>query len=209
MVSFGHDFEVEFPVQITSDNAFSISMAGLFENIVVKFGNCGHYDLCAMTIERLENEISENRKHGRPFIGRPGLIISTQISTWILTIAIHWMNGEGYFSRLMPSSSASTLSGRPELILPESYYRETERELTNDRGYLEGGMVAFGESGRVPVNFYVPWRIRCDIELDALSGRPFYVEPGLVVVSEISRDALTSAVNQLAQEGYFDRLRPI
>jgi hypothetical protein len=40
------------------------------------------------------------------------------------------------------------------------------------------------------------------------AGRGYYAEPGLIVLDEVTNEAMTEAVNELWQEGYFERLKP-
>jgi hypothetical protein len=54
------------------------------------------------------------------------------------------------------------------------------------RGYFSGVTVELVDGLRYPVSFYDPVRLRETLETDVRWGNPFFTEPGLVVVPEVT-----------------------
>ncbi len=62
---------------------------------------------------------------------------------------------------------------------------------------------------RYGLTFYDPVRLAQTLEDDAQSGQPYFAEPGLVVLPEVSTAAIQAAVPGLLRAGYFDSLKPL
>ncbi len=102
----------------------------------------------------------------------------------------------------------ATTTPFPEVVYPDGFDERWEYEMTA-RGYL-GSVTVRTEGGlRFQVNFYDPVRLAQDLACEAESGRPYLAEPGLIVVPEVTTDAIRKAVEGLAKEGFFEALRPI
>lgn len=94
------------------------------------------------------------------------------------------------------------------LIFPEWYDARCEYE-TPLKGYLSDVEVHLEGGARYKLYFTDPIRLRQTLEDDAASGRPYYTEPGLVVLPEVTTEAVRQAVSGLEREGYFRHLKPI
>lgn len=77
------------------------------------------------------------------------------------------------------------------------------------RGYLSHVLVQVGGGRLYPVVFYDPVRLGQDLEELAARGRPFLAEPGMIVVHEVTPEAMRTAAQGLAAEGFFDRMTPV
>ena len=77
------------------------------------------------------------------------------------------------------------------------------------RGYLSHVMVELDEGRLYPVFFYDVVRLQQDLDESAMHGRPFIADPGMIVVEEITPEAMKHAVEQLSREGFFDHLTAI
>jgi hypothetical protein len=77
------------------------------------------------------------------------------------------------------------------------------------RGYLSHVLVQLGEGRLYPLFFYDAIRLQQDLEESAKHGRPFIADPGMIVLQEITLDAMKQAVEQLNGEGFFDHLAPL
>jgi hypothetical protein len=66
-----------------------------------------------------------------------------------------------------------------------------------------------GEGRLYPLFFYDAIRLQQDLEESSKHGRPFVAEPGMIVLREITLDAMKRAVEQLGREGFFDHLTPL
>ena len=77
------------------------------------------------------------------------------------------------------------------------------------RGYLSHVLVELGENCLYPLFFYDAVRLQQDLEERARLGHAFVADPGMIVLPEITRDAMRHAVEQLSREGFFDSLTPL
>ena len=95
----------------------------------------------------------------------------------------------------------------PRLLFGDGHDERSKDEMT-DRGYVSNVYVET-ERGRYPVYFSDPTRLRQDLESEAQWGRPYFAEPGLIVVPEVTVEAMTKAIEALHGDGYFDHLQPV
>jgi hypothetical protein len=75
------------------------------------------------------------------------------------------------------------------------------------RGYLSHAFVELEDGACCPVVFYDPIRLQQDLEVESSEGRAFIAEPGMVVVSEVTLENMTNAVECLFKQGYFNSFR--
>ena len=102
----------------------------------------------------------------------------------------------------------ATVPERPVLVLPEHWDERAAFE-TPLRGYLEGAVVQLADGARYSVYFYDPVRLGQDLADHVRLGRPFFAEPNLIVVPEVTEAAMQAAVEKLAGEGYFQHLKSL
>ena len=76
-----------------------------------------------------------------------------------------------------------------------------------DRGYLSHVLVQLDER-LYPICFYDSIRLQQDMEQSALHGRAFVADPGMIVLSDITMDAMQEAVQRLCDEGFFKNFIP-
>lgn len=89
-----------------------------------------------------------------------------------------------------------------ELIFPDWYDERGEWE-ANEKGWLQGVEVRFANGDVHPLFFYDPVRRAQDLENDAKQGRPFVAHPGMIVIPELTREAIVDVVGKLVEEAYF------
>ena len=95
-----------------------------------------------------------------------------------------------------------------EVHFPADYDRQSEYE-TPMRGYLSGIVVEFANGRRYQLFFYDPVRLRQDLEVEAANGRAYVAEPGMIVLPEVTTEAIRQAVQGLVRDGFFEHLKPI
>ena len=59
------------------------------------------------------------------------------------------------------------------------------------------------------VYFSDPIRLKQDLEANIQYGKPYFAEPGLIVLPEVTIEAIHAAVNSLVVEGFFTSLLPV
>ena len=99
-------------------------------------------------------------------------------------------------------------SRKPELIF-EGGFDEREAVECRDRGYRSHVWVNLANGERYPVVFYDSVRLQQDLKDEEKSGSPFIAEPGLIVLPEVTRENMEKAVCRLADDGFFEALRPM
>jgi len=96
---------------------------------------------------------------------------------------------------------------KAELIF-EGEFDEREAMECRDRGYRSHVWVELAEGRRYPVVFYDVTRLQQDLQEEMKSGDGFIAEPGLIVLPEVTLENMKKAVCRLAEEGFFEALRP-
>jgi hypothetical protein len=94
------------------------------------------------------------------------------------------------------------------IIFPEWYDARCEYE-TPLKGYLSDVEVRLENGSLYKLYFIDPVRLQQTLEEDAASGRPYYTEPGLIVLPEVTTEAIRQAVSGLLRDGYFQHLKSI
>lgn len=90
--------------------------------------------------------------------------------------------------------------------LPDGFDARSEFELPF-RGYLPDVVVESADGNRYRLAFIDLARLEQTLEDNVSTGRPYYVEPGLVVLPEVTLEAIEKAIHGLHEEGFFDRQR--
>jgi hypothetical protein len=94
------------------------------------------------------------------------------------------------------------------IVFPEWYDARAEYEAPL-KGYLSHVEVHLEDGSRYRLFFIDPVRLQQTLEEDTASGRPYYTEPGLVVLPEVTTQAIQQAVPGLVRDGYFQHLQPL
>jgi hypothetical protein len=93
------------------------------------------------------------------------------------------------------------------LSFPQGYDEQAEFEAPF-RGYLPDVVVELEDGTRHRLSFIDLARLEQALEDNARAGHPYFSEPGLVVLPEVSTGAIQQAVQDLWDEGYFDPRQP-
>ena len=96
-------------------------------------------------------------------------------------------------------------SSTARLVFAQGISEQTLFE-AQSRGYLSHVMVELDGSRVFAVFFYDAIRLQQDLQESAKHDRPFVADPGMIVLPELTLDAMESAVQRLCQEGYFEHL---
>ncbi len=96
----------------------------------------------------------------------------------------------------------------PLVIFPNGYDERAEFE-TAAKGWLNQVVVETPDGARYPVSFIDPTRLQQDMEEYAKAGTPYFSEPGLIILSEVTTEAIQAAVKALWTQGFFDALKPL
>ena len=100
-----------------------------------------------------------------------------------------------------------TKARNPVVIFPEGFDDRWEYEMQL-KGYLSNVGVQLHDGRRYLVNLIDPIRLAQDLARETAAGRPFFAEPGLIVLPEMATQSNIDAIDSLWREGYFEGLMP-
>lgn len=96
----------------------------------------------------------------------------------------------------------------PRLVLPEGM----DEWLLGDmelKGYLTGALAECPDGRRYPVSFYQACVLEQDLAYWKLNGKGWLGEIGLIVIDQVNRSAMESALAGLWKQGWFNHLKPL
>lgn len=93
------------------------------------------------------------------------------------------------------------------IAFPADYDAQSEFE-TPMRGYLSEVEVET-DGSRYQLFFVDPVRLTQELKSNVDSGRPYFAEPNLIVLPEVTTEAIRKAVTGLAADGFFQQLRNV
>jgi hypothetical protein len=96
----------------------------------------------------------------------------------------------------------------PRVIFPEWFDERAEFE-TPRKGWLDHVQVQLPDGSCFRVFFIDPVRLGQDLAEYEKAGTPYFAEPGLIILGEVTREAIHQAVAGLWRQGYFCHLRPV
>jgi hypothetical protein len=102
----------------------------------------------------------------------------------------------------------ATAASRAIIEWPDWLDERAESEMT-PKGHLSGLIVRLDDGSRYELNFINPVRLGQELTMDARAGTPYFAEPGLVVIPEVTLPAVRSTVERLAAVGFFRLLKPL
>ena len=88
------------------------------------------------------------------------------------------------------------------VVFPD-WYDERGAAEAKDKGWLQGVEVHFSNGEIESLFFYDPVRLAEDLEAEAKCGRPFIAFPNMVVIPEITRQAILNVVTNLVDSDFF------
>jgi hypothetical protein len=89
-------------------------------------------------------------------------------------------------------------------IIFEEGFSEADEIDAFQRGYRSHVWVVLDNGSRFQVTFYDITRLTQELNANAKDGQPFFTEPGLIVLKEISRKNMELAVKALVEDGFFE-----
>lgn len=95
---------------------------------------------------------------------------------------------------------------KAKVVFPDGFHDRAAFEMPA-KGWLSA-QVEMKDGRLFSVHFSDPCRLRQDLEESVRAGRPYFAEPGLIVLPEVTTDTVKTAVQTLCERGFFDQLRP-
>lgn len=94
----------------------------------------------------------------------------------------------------------------PQVFLPAGFDERATAE-TALKGWLSV-QVELDDGGRYGLYFSDLMRLQQDVDEAAHQGKPCFAEPGLIIVPEVTVQAIQDAVQFLWKQGFFTTLKP-
>lgn len=94
----------------------------------------------------------------------------------------------------------------PTVIFPEGFDERAEFE-TPHKGWLSAH-VEMNDGTRYAIYLSDPVRLQQDLAENAQLGRPYLAEPGLILLPEVTAEAIRETVQSLCEQDFFGHLRP-
>jgi hypothetical protein len=85
----------------------------------------------------------------------------------------------------------------------EDGFSERDQMEARMRGYRSHVWVELDDGSRHRVTFYDVVRLSQTLEDEISAGRPYFAEPGLIILAEITLGNMEAAARALAEDGFF------
>src|SRR5262249_15607909 len=102
----------------------------------------------------------------------------------------------------------STTTSRITVLFPDDYDAQSASE-TPSRGYLSDVVIQLEDGSRYQLFFIDPVRLQQELADQVNLGRTYWAEPNVVVLPRVTTEAIHQAVEGLAAESFFRRLKPL
>jgi hypothetical protein len=93
----------------------------------------------------------------------------------------------------------------PQVILPTGFDEQAAAEIPL-KGWLSA-QVELDDGHRYAVYFSDPIRLQQDVDEAVHEGKPCFAEPGLIIVPEVTMQAIEDAVQFLWKQGFFTHMK--
>ncbi|MGH9753480.1 MAG: hypothetical protein ACREA2_11910 [Blastocatellia bacterium] len=94
---------------------------------------------------------------------------------------------------------------RPRVIFPDGFDERAAFEITL-KGWLSA-QVELEDGDHYTVYFSDPFRLQQDLDENVKLGKPCFAEPGLIILPEVTIEAVQDAVRFLREQGFFANLK--
>lgn len=94
---------------------------------------------------------------------------------------------------------------RPQVIFPDGFDERAAFEAPL-KGWLHAH-VELENGSCYAVHFSDPVRLQQDLEENIRTGEPCFAEPGLIVLPEVTVEAVQEAVRSLCERGFFEHFK--
>lgn len=95
----------------------------------------------------------------------------------------------------------------PRVVFPEGFDERAAFEAPF-KGWLRV-QVEMKDGILYSVYFTDPVRLQQDLQEAVKTGRPYFAEPGLTVLPEVTLEAVQDTVQSLCEQGFFAHLQPL
>jgi hypothetical protein len=105
--------KLRFAREFSDRDAFEAQSRGYLSHVFVELDGSRLYALFFYDAVRLQQDLEESVKHGRPFIADPGMIVVPDVTLETLRQVVNQLSSEGFFDHLTPFTEDDLASGDP------------------------------------------------------------------------------------------------
>jgi hypothetical protein len=105
--------QLRFVREFSDQDAYDAEGRGYLSHVVVELDDGRLFPVFFYDPVRLQQDMDENAKHGRPFIADPGMIIVQHVTLETMRNTVEKLASEGFFEHLSPVTREDLASGSP------------------------------------------------------------------------------------------------
>ena len=114
MITRDEEFpKLRFAREFSEKDALESRDRGYLSHVFVELDQGRLYPLFFYDTVRLQQDLEEMAKQGKPFIAEPGMIVVPEIKLETLRQVVHRLDLEGFFDSFIPFAEADLSSGNP------------------------------------------------------------------------------------------------
>ena len=102
----------------------------------------------------------------------------------------------------------ATVTDQYAVLFPEDFDERAEYEIRL-KGWCGGVVVQLQNGSRFELTFFDLVRMQQELAHSAQTGSPYFAEPNLVILPEVTTESIHKAVEGLVREKFFDNLKPL
>ena len=107
-----------FPRPFTKEDEQEANARGYLSHVLVELEDGRLYAVFFYDAVRLQQDLKEEAKHGRPFIADPGMIVLPEVTLAAMETVVRTLCEEGYFDYLRPVEQEQVALGADSLKWP-------------------------------------------------------------------------------------------
>jgi len=102
----------------------------------------------------------------------------------------------------------ASVTDRYAILFPEDFDERAEHEMRL-KGWFGGVVVELQNGSRFELTFFDPVRMHQELSHSAQTGNPYFAEPNLVILPEVTSESIHKAVEGLVRDKFFEHLKPL
>ena len=116
--------KLRFVNGFSDKDAFDAQGGGYLSHVIVELDKGRLYPVFFYDSVRLQQDLEENAKLGRPFVADPGMIVLEEITPESMKEAVEQLSREGFFDHLTPISEDDLVTDNPYQWPPQSLIKK-------------------------------------------------------------------------------------
>jgi hypothetical protein len=102
-----------FACDFSEREAWEAQSRGYLSHVLVEVGGDRLYPVIFYDAVRLQQDLEESARHGRPFVADPGMIVLQEVTRPAMEKAVQRLHAEGYFDYFVPLDRERLTTANP------------------------------------------------------------------------------------------------